>query len=308
MKPLIRRLIVGAVGITAVAGAFMAGTLYGLGADPYGDFPAGKMIAAKSAIRTTLGLSKSWSPTNADLSGQIQAPCPANPLVVITGGQSNASNAVSTPFDANPAAPVFMFFDGHCYRLRDPLLGTTGTRGSVWTRLGPALAERTGRPVVFVNGAIGGSQYSDWLAKGSPYMENLRKRVADAAKQIGPADIVLWHQGETDAWFVKNQAEVQPAIKQVTDTVLTTFALKPTAKLVLYRVSLCTGERRKQSNLPLLAAQTAVAEANPRIVAGPNTDRFDRRFRHDDCHLNDAGAKGVADDTLALIAPMLGAH
>ena len=305
MKPLFRRAIAGTVAVVAIAGAFLAGTVYGIESDPYGDFPAGTVIATKSAVRSTLGLSKSWSKTNAKLDGQIQVPCPANALVVVTGGQSNASNAISTPYDANPAAPVFMFFDSHCYQLRDPLLGTTGTRGSVWTRLGPALAERTGRPVVFVNGAIGGSQFGDWIAKGSPYMDNLRKRVADAAKQIGPADIVLWHQGETDAWFTRNQAEVQPAIKQVTDTVLSTFALKPTAKLVLYRVSLCTGERRKQSNLPLLAAETAVAEANPRIVPGPNTDRFDRRYRHDDCHLNDAGAKGMADETLALITPLL---
>ncbi|AHE57207.1 SGNH/GDSL hydrolase family protein [Sphingomonas sanxanigenens] len=308
MKPLIRRVIAGTVAIAAIAGAFLAGTVYGIESDPYGDFPAGTLIAAKTQVRTALGMSKGWSKSNADLTDQIRRACPANALVVVTGGQSNASNAISTPFDADPAAPVFMFFDGHCFALRDPLLGTTGTRGSVWSRLGPALAARTGRPVVFVNGAIGGSQFSDWTDKRSPYMANLRRRVADAAKQLGPADIVLWHQGETDAWFTTSQAEIQPEIKQVTDTVLTSFALKPAAKLVLYRASLCTGARRRTSNQPLLAAQTAVAAANPRIVLGPDTDRFGRRFRHDDCHFNDAGARSMADATLALIAPMLGAR
>ena len=304
MRPIRAVLILTAV-LLGLTGAFVAGTLFGLGAEPSGDFPAGMVIDAKSGFRKALGLQKAWASTSKDLSGSEAQPCPTDALIIVTGGQSNASNAISTPLDADPASRAYSFFDGRCYQLRDPLPGTTGTRGSVWSRLAPALSRATGRPVVFVNGAIGGSQYSDWLDPSSPYMGNLRDRVAAAANAIGPADIVLWHQGETDAWSRPTQAEIQPDIEKVTSTILSTFALKPTAKLVLYRVSLCTGERRKTSDLPLLAAQTAVARGNPRIVEGPNTDLLGRRFRHDDCHMNDAGAKAMAEQTLALIAPML---
>jgi len=308
MKPVVRRVLVGAVAALALGATFVAGTVYGLMADPEGDFPAGAVIVAKTAARQWAGLSKNWAQINDDVAANAALPCPANALVVVTGGQSNAANAISTPLDADPAVPAFMFFAGKCYRLRDPLLGTTGGRGSVWSRLAPLLAAKTGRPVVFVNGAIGGSQYGDWLDPESPYMGWLRDRVAEAAKVVGPADIVLWHQGETDAWFRPTQAEIQPQIEKVTGIVLTSFALKPAAKLVLYRATLCTGERRKVSTPSVIAAQTAVAAGNPRIVAGPNTDQFGRRFRHDDCHLNDSGAQRTAEATLALIAPMLTAR
>ena len=305
MKPVFRRVLIGFIAVLVSGTALIAGTIFGLTADPDGDFPAGTTVIAKNSLRKFLGISKTASQINRDIGANIPLPCPVHALVVVTGGQSNAANAISTPRDADPTLPVFMFFDGKCYALRDPLLGASGGGGSVWSRLGPILSARTGKPVVLVNGAIGGSQYDDWLDPKLPYMNWLRDRVAKAALILGPADIVLWHQGETDAWFHPARGEIQPKIKAVASTVLKSFALKPTAKLVMYRASICIGKRRKSGVPSIIAAQTAVANSNSRIVPGPNTDQFGLRFRHDGCHLNEAGARRMAEQSADLVAPLL---
>ncbi len=300
-----RRIVLLVVVVLVAIAAFAAGTIYGLGADPDGDVPAGTWIKLRGDLRAITGQDKQWAQINQDIGSNIALPCPRNAIVIATAGQSNAANAISTPLDANPAAPVFMFFKGRCYALRDPMLGSNGTFGSVWSRFAPMLAEQSGRPVVMISGAIGGSQFSDWTDPHSPYMRQLRDRVIDAARIVGPPDVVLWHQGETDAWFKPSQAELQPTIERALHTVLTTFPLKPDAKLVLYRASICTGAKRQASTASVIAAETAAVASDPRIVAGPNTDVLGDRFRHDHCHFNEEGARRVARMTLDVVTPLV---
>lgn len=294
--------------VAGLLAAFVGGTLWGLGADHDGDFPAGYIILTKNKIRNFVGLSKAKSKINDDISSNIKLPCPVNPVVVVTGGQSNSANAVSSPLDVGTNSNAYMFFDGYCYAIRDPILGANGIRGSIWSRFAPALAARLQRPVVIISGAIGGSQFADWIDPKLPYMRLLRDRVMDASRKIGPADIVLWHQGETDAWFKPRQSDIQPVIFRVTSTVMSTYAVKPGAKLVLYQASICTGERRKQSTAAVINAQAAVAAADPRVILGPNTDLLGRRYRHDDCHFNDVGAQIVANQTVDLVSQLLTAN
>jgi hypothetical protein len=291
--------------LAAIAATFIGGTIYGLGADPNSEIPAGTLIRVREHLRRLVGHDKEWAVINADVASNIERPCPQDAIVIATAGQSNAANAISTPLDANTTLPVYMFFKGRCYALRDPLLGSNGTSGSVWSRFAPMLVARTGRPVVIISGAIGGSQFGDWTDPHSPYMPQLRKRVIEAAKIVGAPDVVLWHQGETDAWFKPSQAQLQPTIEKALHTLLTTFPLKPAAKLILYRASICTGAKRQASTPSVIAAETAAAASDPRIIAGPNTDVFGDRFRHDNCHFNEEGARRVAQLTLDVVTPLV---
>jgi len=300
-----KRALLGVGFVVAVAAAFAGGTVYGLGADPDGDVPAGTWIKVRGTMRALTGRDKQWAVINTDVASNVERPCPQNPIVIATAGQSNAANAISTPLDANLTAPVYMFFNNKCYALRDPMLGSNGTFGSVWSRFAPLLAQKTGRPVVMISGAIGGSQFSDWTDPHSPYMPQLRARVVQASKIVGAPDVVLWHQGETDAWFNPSQAELQPTVEKAVNTVLTTFPLKPNAKLVLYRASICTGKKRAVSTPNVINAETAAAKSNPRIVLGPNTDIFGDRFRHDHCHFNEEGARRVAQLSLDAVTPLV---
>ena len=55
-------------------------------------------------------------------------------LVALTFGQSNSANHGETPHTSGPG--VLNFYLSKLYAARDPLLGATGGRGSVWTRFG----------------------------------------------------------------------------------------------------------------------------------------------------------------------------
>ena len=61
-------------------------------------------------------------------------------MVALALGQSNTGNHGETLY--RPARPVINLYRGRCYRAEDPLLGPTGDRGSVWSRLGDMLDRR----------------------------------------------------------------------------------------------------------------------------------------------------------------------
>lgn len=91
--------------------------------------------------------------------------------MILTGGQSNAANSVSAPIMAEVKVPAFQWYGGACYRLGDPLLGVTGSEGSLWSGLGLEIARE--RPVIFVNTAVGGTSYRAWLDWRSGYFQGL---------------------------------------------------------------------------------------------------------------------------------------
>ena len=110
-----RRLLLTVLALALVAGlALLAyGRIDPLGFDDH-----------KRELRLALGLPKRWvTGFNTDPVGYVAAPCPAAAIVIVTGGQSNAANALSDPLPVDPAAQAFMFHNGACYRQRDPVLG-----------------------------------------------------------------------------------------------------------------------------------------------------------------------------------------
>lgn len=256
---------------------------------------------AKRATRVALGLPKLWvRDYNLDTRGETALACPADALVIVTGGQSNAANALSDPLPADPAVPAFMALGGKCYRLRDPVLGATATGGSLWTAMGAALHRASGRPVVFINGAVGGTQLGDWLDDRSGYRQHLAAEVV-AARRAGlvPA-YVFWVQGETDAFALVDPALFVDQFRRLIPQLDTATGRVP---WLIYRSTRCT-ERR--GNGPAIdAAVTAFATTSDRIILGPDASALGPEKRRDGCHFNAAGRAALVTETVAIIGPRL---
>ncbi|MEM7766157.1 MAG: sialate O-acetylesterase [Pseudomonadota bacterium] len=284
--------------------AALTALIYGVFAGRHDAPPAPTIIALKTQVERTLGLSRQWRRAfHEDATALSPVPCPTGALVILTGGQSNAANALSDPVDADPESAAYMTFKGQCYRLQDPVLGATGTKGSLWTALGQALSRELDRPVVFINTAVTASTYSAWLDERSGYFARLETAIANAAAIGLTPDLILWHQGESVAHRQVDQEAFQRPLAALLDKLHAREELE-NATLLLYRVSRCTGARQA-GNSPLIAAQTELATHLPWVIAGPNTDTLGPRDRHDGCHFNGRGRDKVIEMTVAALKQAL---
>ncbi|MEM7645023.1 MAG: sialate O-acetylesterase [Pseudomonadota bacterium] len=261
-------------------------------------------IQAKYELRETLGLEKSWArlPSAAQAEGRetVDCPDPAETLVVVTGGQSNAANVIPAPAQAGPEATVW--FDGACYPAADPVLGATGGQGSLWPPLADRLAAGADAPVLLINGAVGGTQVGDWVDDRSGYYSALAGRIATARDAGYEPRLILWHQGETDAAVERDMERFRGRLDALTADLL---AEMPAAQLYLFRTTKCIGPVRADGVPAIRDVQSAVAEGNDRIVPGMDTDELGRDFRWDTCHFNSLGRREiverVAGDLLDLV-------
>src|SRR5262245_32042078 len=117
--------------------------------------------------------------------------------VYLIVGQSNAANTSDPPFYPRPN--VFNFFDGTCYIAHDPLLGSTGQKGSAWSRLGDKLVGRNVFDAVLLAPlAYGGSSIQDWAPGGT--FNSALVRIIQEIRQAGfELSALIWHQGESNA-------------------------------------------------------------------------------------------------------------
>ncbi len=262
---------------------------------------------SKREFRLAMGLPKLWvRDFNTDTGDYERLACPgADAIVIVTGGQSNAANAFSEPLPADPAAQAFMMYGGHCYRLRDPVLGATDRGGSLWTGLGSALWRASGRPVVFINGAVGGSQLGDWLDDRSRYRQRLIAEVAMARAAGLVPDHVIWIQGETDAAVLLDPARYVDEMRQLVDRFDASGVFAKDVPWIVFRSTHCMHRR---GNGPAIdAAVTAWALHYPRIVLGPLASALGDDMRRDGCHFNGAGRDALVRATLPIFVPAVAA-
>lgn len=235
-----------------------------------------------------------------DVSGLEPVSCPDDPIVLVFGGQSNVANSLSTPLDAKADLPAYMFWDGVCYPLADPIPGTTGNGGSVATAIGQALAEEAGRPVLVMNMAVAATSYAGWLDQRTGLLPRFETGLASLAGAGFTPDLLLWHQGETDAHYRgRDQETFQAELTELMDR-LSNIAELTDTKIILSRTTICSGNR--SGGLPALhAAQTDVGNNHPSALVGPDTDLIGPRGRQDGCHFNARGR----DDFVAMTLPIL---
>ena len=254
-------------------------------------------------VRQTLGVEKRWFPVpNAPASrAAVACPDPALTHVVLTGGQSNAANSFPA-LSPSQSEQVFTYYQGACYQTSDPVLGASATGGSLWPGFGAALSAELGGPVLFLNTAIGGTEVSDWLDPRSGYFAALETRVAGAKESGFDVDLVIWHQGETDANTQPGPAPFVEVLSALTERVLT---VSEAPSLYLFQTSRCIGPRRIAGVSFIRDGQAEVASNNPQIQLGMNTDELGFDFRYDQCHFNSFGRDAVIAQAAPEVAELL---
>lgn len=207
-------------------------------------------------------------------------------LVALTFGQSNAANHGETPHTPGPG--VLNFYLGKLYAARDPLLGATGGRGSVWTRFGD-LVVAAGRydAVVIAPIGVGSSDISRW-APGGDLHPRLIYTLRDLKAAGLPPTHLLWHQGEGDRW-----------------TTAEAYRARFLAMLAAVRregiaapVHVAVATRYPGGTTPAVQeAQRGLVDPAAGILAGPDTDALGDEFRNqrDPDHFNDAGLRRAAE-------------
>jgi hypothetical protein len=264
--------------------------------------PVAAIVSLKTWIERATGAPRQWRRAfHDDPTGYLPAECPPHSFVILAGGQSNAANSLSDPLDARENLPAFMLHGGHCYRLADPVLGATDHRGSLWTALGHRIAER-GVPVVIIATGVGATTFADWVEPRSGYLSRTRAEI-DAARARGvEVNVVVWQQGESDAKLDRDQRRHEAALEALVDALYDRLALPATTRTVLFRSSIDRGRPPKPV---LIAAIDAVIARDPRLIAGPETDRLGPRFRYDGGHFNARGRDRIVDETLTILMPVI---
>lgn len=272
--------------------------------------PAKLYSELRYTIRQTFGLQRGWHrlPGPADAAGHdvVDCPSPNRTRVIVTGGQSNAANSNSMRYSAGDQVAVWFGggLEGRCYRAQDPLLGATGSGGSLWSLLGDRIAQATNAPVLLINGAAGGAQYADWTDPRSGYLAALVHRIESARAAGYEPDLLIWHQGENDAKYEKDPERVRLQLDRLTRQLL---EAAPRARLYLFQTSKCSAPEIINGREAIRAVQASVADGNPRIFLGMNTDTLGDDDRWDRCHFNSLGRQAIVErilpDMIGLLRP-----
>ncbi len=266
----------------SVALALLAGVFVGqhLGDWPHRASPQSGQAGASRPAPADGGV---WEHrVNARVQGRTAVPCPADALVVLVLGQSNAANSVGARHRSDGGSTNW--FDGRCYLAVDPMLGSDGVAGSVWPLVGDQLVhDRAAAAVTFAAFTLDGTPSAAW-ADPDGIGALLKRRIAGYRQAGLPIRAVLWQQGESDIGtpvdtYLRN-------VEAVFDVVRAGY---PDAAIFVSRSSLCEG--LGPSRPELLAAQASL----PGTLAGPDTDTLAQpQDRYDGCHFSDAGAQRLA--------------
>jgi hypothetical protein len=205
-----------------------------------------------------------------------------NAAVILAMGQSNAGNYGETRY--RPVQQVFNFnwADGKCYRAEDPLLGSTGDRGSVWTRLGDALIEsQRFKQVVIVPIGVGGSSVRDWAGAHGPAHRAVLAQ--EALSRVGlHITHVLWHQGEAD--YEMHKDIYSRLFANMTEYIRSHGINAP---VFVATATICNNMGSDQ----IREAQRELPYKLANVFAGPDTDALDSIYDRRDnlCHFSDRG-------------------
>lgn len=201
-----------------------------------------------------------------------------NPLVILALGQSNAANHGERT--KTPQTPVTLIADGKCVMATDPLPGSTGRGGSIWSRLkGPLLISVMG---------IDATSISEWTAEQSPLRQRLATHIA-TMKTLGlTPKVILWQQGEADAQLGTTAAAYAAELQKLADTLAQAGTDAP---IIMALSTVC----RSNANHAIRTAIITQATHNKRFKVGPDTDTLNKDLlRADGCHFSASGLDQAA--------------
>lgn len=212
-------------------------------------------------------------------------------LVLLTAGQSLASNEGDTLYVPQRDVAVFDYFDSQVYRAADPLPGASNHKGSLWSRLGDRLlAEGPWRAVLIVAVGYGGSYLTEWTPGARLY-----RRLIFALHRLRRAGVrphaILWQQGEAEAGLANLPPEHY--VHHFGELVTTLGELGHGAPIYLARGT-TAGSAPPPNRIAVRAALAALGALGPGLRAGPDTDEIGLADRYDQVHLSASGMEKAA--------------
>ena len=219
-----------------------------------------------------------------------------NTAVVLVIGQSNAANTGPTPFTPSSGVFNYNYQDRKCYVARDPLLGAQGQAGSVWSRLGDRLVkDGVYDSVIFAPFVVGSTSVKNW-GQGI-----LAPALAQMVRDFHSTELkfthVLWHQGEADRGISRQDyaGNFERIVSSLHDNDVD-------APIWMSVGTICWFGKGGIPHKAIHQAQQDIVEKREDVLAGPNTDKYDRiADRHDGCHFSDLTMERVADEWLDLL-------
>lgn len=211
-------------------------------------------------------------------------------MVVFAFGQSNSANTGGERYAAN-SPDIFNFFGDKFYRAADPLLGASGTSGSVWVNLANKLiADGVADRVIINSAGIGGTSVSEWRKGGR--LHSMLVRRLEEAKQMSPITDFFWHQGEADN--PAGLAHYESAMREIIQLTKHHF---PKSNFFVATATRCADAPVS----PELQAIQASLVSIPGVYAGPNTDEIGPDDRYDGVHFSGRGIERHADGWIQAI-------
>lgn len=223
--------------------------------------------------------------------------CPAKATVIVAFGQSLSANSAEHVYLGAPNEGLYLYFAGRCYTLTDPLLGATGTAGSVWIPAASRLAALTSIPVVVIAGGVNGSAIARWTVPGSRLASPLRARIDEAKRSGLLPGIFAWIQGEADAEGRTSSDAYRADLGRL-------HALFNDAPWLITSNSICTNTPTRSSVLD--QARRDFARVTPGITVAVDLDSLGTEYRSlDRCHFNQRGQNQagamIAEATASII-------
>jgi hypothetical protein len=226
--------------------------------------------------------------------------------VFLVLGQSNAANHGERTYSPKHAVYSFDFLRFRCVRANDPLGGSSGNGGSIWSRLGDLLVERgVYRSVLFVPLAFGGNFVTDMIPGGSKHgrttlaLSRLMKALGRAPL---PLSAVFWQQGEAEANHTTMSAVVYQAhLRHVVADLRSQGVFAP---VFVAASTYCeAGPHPFHNAEQIRGAQLAAVDRSTGFFPGPDVDAITGDGRYDQCHLSDAGLHRCAELWFDALAP-----
>jgi lysophospholipase L1-like esterase len=268
--------------------------------------PATYLAWTSDAVWRLAGGHKSPPAAEDDAFGRLPVACPAageRTMIALVFGQSQAANVVREQFVGG--GNVFNYFRGRCYAATDPLLGTGGDGGNVWTLIGTELVQQKQfEAVVLVTIAIGGTSIAQWAPGG-----NLHAHLMSAMDAVGPAcsyTHVFIQKGEADLLAHTTAEDYFRRFAEVIAALRRSGVEAPI--FVAVETGYCDGRWTppKPSN-PIAEAQRRVIAAHEGLYFGADMDATlnSASDRYDGCHMSGTGARKLARLwTQAIAAPV----
>lgn len=211
--------------------------------------------------------------------------------VLLVLGQSNAANSGEKKYTAY-CKQAINFYNGNYYPLADPLKGANGDGGSVWSRLGQILIEKSFADIVIIApAAIGGTPIQSWKPGG----ENnhlIQETILSLQSKGLKISHVLWHQGESNHKNLNSGISSSDNAQQYKNDfyeLVAQLRLLGVDAPVFPAITTYCGPNGIDTYLE--EAQRTLQNDSLGIFNGPNTDLLGNEFRYDNCHFNETGLK-----------------